>query len=142
VSTAAGIALATGRPTTALMGDLTFLHDASGLVIPTGEPVPTLRIVVADDRGGSIFALLEHGSPERAGTFERVFATPPAWTWRARWLRVRVTGCRTTGARGGSRPALVGHRVVVRTARPRSAGAPTPTAQGAGSCRGSVTCVA
>lgn len=93
VSTAAGIALATGRPTTALMGDLTFLHDASGLVIPTGEPVPTLRIVVADDRGGSIFALLEHGSPERAGTFERVFATPPGVDVGevARGYGVRVT---------------------------------------------------
>ncbi len=77
VSTAAGIALATGRPTTALLGDLTFLHDASGLVVPPGEPVPTLRVVVADDGGGSIFALLEHGAPERAETFERIFATPP-----------------------------------------------------------------
>ena len=75
------------------MGDLTFLHDASGLVIPTGEPVPTLRIVVADDRGGSIFALLEHGSPERAGTFERVFATPPGVDVAevARGYGVRVT---------------------------------------------------
>jgi 2-succinyl-5-enolpyruvyl-6-hydroxy-3-cyclohexene-1-carboxylate synthase len=33
--------------------------------------------VVADDGGGSIFALLEHGAPERAESFERVFATPP-----------------------------------------------------------------
>lgn len=77
VSTAVGIALATNEPTTALMGDLTFLHDASGLVIPPGEPVPTLRIVIADDNGGSIFATLEHGAPERADSFERVFATPP-----------------------------------------------------------------
>ncbi|HPZ50756.1 MAG TPA: 2-succinyl-5-enolpyruvyl-6-hydroxy-3-cyclohexene-1-carboxylic-acid synthase, partial [Propionibacteriaceae bacterium] len=51
--------------------------DASGLVIPPGEPVPTLRIVIADDNGGSIFATLEHGAPERADSFERVFATPP-----------------------------------------------------------------
>ncbi len=76
VSTAMGVALATGRPTTALMGDLTFLHDASGLVVPPGEPLPDLRVVVVDDAGGSIFALLEHGAPERADTFERVFATP------------------------------------------------------------------
>jgi 2-succinyl-5-enolpyruvyl-6-hydroxy-3-cyclohexene-1-carboxylate synthase len=77
VSTAMGVALATGQPTTALMGDLTFLHDASALVVPRSEPSPHLRIVVADDGGGSIFALLEHGAPERAESFERVFATPP-----------------------------------------------------------------
>jgi 2-succinyl-5-enolpyruvyl-6-hydroxy-3-cyclohexene-1-carboxylate synthase len=35
-----------------------------------------LRIVVADDAGGSIFATLEYGAPEFADAFERVFATP------------------------------------------------------------------
>ena len=76
LSTAVGIALATDRPTHALVGDLTFLHDLTGLVIGPGEPRPDLRIVVANDDGGSIFATLEHGRAEYADAHERVFATP------------------------------------------------------------------
>jgi 2-succinyl-5-enolpyruvyl-6-hydroxy-3-cyclohexene-1-carboxylate synthase len=76
VSTAVGVALATGRPTHALMGDLTFLHDVGGLVIGPAEPRPDLRIVVANDNGGSIFATLEHGLPAHMGAFERIFGTP------------------------------------------------------------------
>jgi 2-succinyl-5-enolpyruvyl-6-hydroxy-3-cyclohexene-1-carboxylate synthase len=76
VSTAIGISLATARPTTLLCGDLSFVHDAAALVIGPGEPRPELRIVVADDGGGSIFATLEYGRPEFAESFERVFATP------------------------------------------------------------------
>lgn len=76
VSTAMGVALGGDRPAYALMGDLTFLHDANGLLIGPEEPVPDLTIVVTNDDGGGIFTLLEHGAPERAGTFERVFGTP------------------------------------------------------------------
>lgn len=77
VSTAVGAALAHQGRTIALMGDLTFLHDASGLLIGTGEPRPKdLTIVVANDDGGGIFELLEQGDPQYAGVFERVFGTP------------------------------------------------------------------
>lgn len=76
VSTAIGVALGAGRPATLLCGDLTFLHDANGLAAGLGERRPDLRIVVADDDGGSIFATLEYGAPEFAASFERVFATP------------------------------------------------------------------
>lgn len=80
VSTAAGIALGPASPTYALVGDLTFLHDANGLLIGPGEPAPDLMIVVADDRGGGIFATLEYGEPTRRDAdpsgYERVFATP------------------------------------------------------------------
>ncbi len=76
VSTAAGIALALGRPVTLLCGDLTFLHDGNGLAAGLGEERPDLRIVVADDNGGSIFSTLEYGDVAFAGAFERVFATP------------------------------------------------------------------
>ena len=62
LSTAAGIALSTGRPTTALVGDLTALHDLTGLLRSPSEPVPDLRVVVANDGGGSIFATLERAS--------------------------------------------------------------------------------
>jgi 2-succinyl-5-enolpyruvyl-6-hydroxy-3-cyclohexene-1-carboxylate synthase len=76
ISTAIGVALATGAPTTLLCGDLAFCHDAGALAIGPGEPRPALRVVVADDAGGSIFATLEYGQPRFAEAFERVFATP------------------------------------------------------------------
>jgi 2-succinyl-5-enolpyruvyl-6-hydroxy-3-cyclohexene-1-carboxylate synthase len=76
VSTAAGIALALDRPTHALLGDLTTLHDATGLIIGSSEPRPDLRLVVANDDGGSLFATLEQGEPAHMGAFERLFGTP------------------------------------------------------------------
>ena len=76
ISTAAGLALASARPVTALLGDLTTIHDVTGLVIGPDEPRPDLRIVLANDDGGSIFATLEHGRPEHAEAYERIFGTP------------------------------------------------------------------
>ncbi|WP_407341286.1 thiamine pyrophosphate-dependent enzyme [Pengzhenrongella phosphoraccumulans] len=77
ISTAIGVALANpDRIVRALMGDLTFLHDIGGLLHGPLEAVPNLQIVVANDDGGSIFATLEHGAPEHADVFERVFGTP------------------------------------------------------------------
>ncbi|MEO6203829.1 MAG: 2-succinyl-5-enolpyruvyl-6-hydroxy-3-cyclohexene-1-carboxylic-acid synthase [Mycobacteriales bacterium] len=76
VSTAIGAALAHGRPTVALLGDLTFLHDSNGLVLGPDEPRPDLVIVVVNNDGGAIFGLLEQGAPEHAPAFERVFGTP------------------------------------------------------------------
>ncbi|WP_026425798.1 2-succinyl-5-enolpyruvyl-6-hydroxy-3-cyclohexene-1-carboxylic-acid synthase [Actinokineospora inagensis] len=76
LSTAAGIALGGGAPTYALVGDLTFLHDANGLLIGPGEPRPDLTIVVLNDNGGGIFSLLEQGAAEHRASFERVFGTP------------------------------------------------------------------
>lgn len=77
VSTAVGAALHHDGRTVALLGDLTFLHDVSGLLIGPDEPHPAdLTIVVANDDGGGIFELLEQGAPQYAGVFERVFGTP------------------------------------------------------------------
>lgn len=76
VATAGGIALATGRRTTVLLGDLTMQHDLGALVRPPLEDRPRLRIVVQHDDGGSIFSSLEQGAPEYADAFERVFGTP------------------------------------------------------------------
>ena len=89
LSTAVGAALAdqarewwggatrpAGQPAFALVGDLAFLHDLTGLVIGPGEPRPDLTVVVADDGGGAIFSTLEYGAPELADSFERVFGTP------------------------------------------------------------------
>ncbi|WP_460867747.1 2-succinyl-5-enolpyruvyl-6-hydroxy-3-cyclohexene-1-carboxylic-acid synthase [Rhodococcus aerolatus] len=77
VATAVGAALAHPGRTLALLGDLTFLHDANGLLVGPLEPVPAqLTIVVANDDGGGIFALLEQGGPAFDTHFERVFGTP------------------------------------------------------------------
>jgi 2-succinyl-5-enolpyruvyl-6-hydroxy-3-cyclohexene-1-carboxylate synthase len=76
VSTAIGLALAADQPAHALLGDLTFLHDSNGLIIGPTEPRPKLRIIVADDDGGSIFATLEQGHPAQMRAFERLFGTP------------------------------------------------------------------
>ncbi|WP_392543161.1 2-succinyl-5-enolpyruvyl-6-hydroxy-3-cyclohexene-1-carboxylic-acid synthase [Oryzobacter telluris] len=77
VSTATGVALArAGEPVYAVMGDLTFLHDANGLLVGPDEPRPDLTVVVVNDDGGGIFTTLEPGAPERASAFARVFGTP------------------------------------------------------------------
>jgi 2-succinyl-5-enolpyruvyl-6-hydroxy-3-cyclohexene-1-carboxylate synthase len=89
VSTAIGAALAfegaherTGSPanparTVALIGDLTFVHDSSGLLIGPTEPTPRhLTIVVSNDNGGGIFELLEQGDPRFCDVSSRIFGTP------------------------------------------------------------------
>ncbi|UTT71577.1 2-succinyl-5-enolpyruvyl-6-hydroxy-3-cyclohexene-1-carboxylic-acid synthase [Arthrobacter sp. DNA4] len=80
ISTATGIALGGRQQTTVLLGDVTFLHDAGGLLLGAGEEEPDLRIVVLNDAGGAIFSLLEHGGVEEGGRYgdavERLFGTP------------------------------------------------------------------
>lgn len=81
VSTAIGAALAhersDGGGTVALIGDLTFVHDSSGLLIGPTEPRPRhLTIVVSNDNGGGIFELLEQGDPRFSDVSSRIFGTP------------------------------------------------------------------
>lgn len=82
VSTAIGAALAyegahEGARTIALIGDLTFVHDSSGLLIGPTEPTPRhLTIVVSNDNGGGIFELLEQGDPRFSDVSSRIFGTP------------------------------------------------------------------
>jgi 2-succinyl-5-enolpyruvyl-6-hydroxy-3-cyclohexene-1-carboxylate synthase len=77
VSTAIGAALAHPGRTIALLGDLTFVHDASGLLIGPTEPTPRdLTIVVSNDNGGGIFELLEQGDPRFSDVSSRIFGTP------------------------------------------------------------------
>lgn len=81
VSTAIGAALAhersDGGRTVALIGDLTFVHDSSGLLIGPTEPRPrNLTIVVSNDNGGGIFELLEQGDPRFSDVSSRIFGTP------------------------------------------------------------------
>lgn len=81
VSTATGVALAAGRRTRVLVGDVAFLHDLNALLAEPAQARPDLQVIVLNDDGGGIFSLLEHGaraagSPERRQTFERMFGTP------------------------------------------------------------------
>lgn len=79
VSTALGVATTgeeeRGTPTVALMGDLTFLHDVSGLV--NLEDVPC-SFVVLDNGGGGIFSFLPQATSVEPATFEQLFGTPPS----------------------------------------------------------------
>lgn len=72
-----GVGTGAGGRTVALLGDLTFVHDASGLLIGPTEPTPRdLTIVVSNDNGGGIFELLEQGDPRFSAVSSRVFGTP------------------------------------------------------------------
>jgi len=73
VSTALGIA-ATGRRTFALLGDLAFLHDVSGLVNLSDLPC---TVVVMDNGGGGIFSFLPQAAAVETERFELLFGTPP-----------------------------------------------------------------
>ncbi|WKD60272.1 2-succinyl-5-enolpyruvyl-6-hydroxy-3-cyclohexene-1-carboxylate synthase [Corynebacterium ciconiae DSM 44920] len=63
--------------TVALLGDVTFLHDIGGLLLPAGSPRPeNLTIVVANDNGGGIFETLEQGASAHREIFDTAFGTP------------------------------------------------------------------
>ena len=76
LATALGVSWGAGVPVRAVMGDLTFLHDAASLMVGAQERDADVQVIVLDDAGGSIFAGLEHGRPEYGEAFERWFATP------------------------------------------------------------------
>ena len=72
VSTACGVALASG-PSALLIGDVSFFHDANGLLANKLEGVD-LTVVLVNNDGGGIFSLLpQAGIPDG---FERLFGTP------------------------------------------------------------------
>jgi 2-succinyl-5-enolpyruvyl-6-hydroxy-3-cyclohexene-1-carboxylate synthase len=73
-SAAIGAALAHDGPAFAVVGDLTFLHDAAGLAFGPREPRPDLCLIVINNDGGGIFSTLEQAA--FTGSFERLFGTP------------------------------------------------------------------
>jgi len=74
VSTALGMA-ASGRRTFALLGDLAFLYDVSGLVNIAAAPC---TFVVLDNGGGGIFSFLPQASELDPERFELLFGTRPS----------------------------------------------------------------
>ena len=75
VSTALGVAASEpNHPTVALLGDLAFLHDVSGLV---NLPDVPCTFVVVDNGGGGIFSFLPQAEELEGATFDRLFGTPP-----------------------------------------------------------------
>ena len=69
ISTAMGIATAR-IATIAVLGDLSFLHDLTGLI---HSEKPNLLILVVDNNGGGIFSTLTHRGSDG---FESIFGTP------------------------------------------------------------------
>lgn len=76
IATALGLASGTGRAVRLIAGDLTCLHDLTGLLTGSLETAPVLQLLVLSDGGGRIFSTLEHGEQENQEVFERYFLTP------------------------------------------------------------------
>ena len=75
-STALGLALARGsQPTAALIGDLAFLHDGSGLTGMSTRQC-SLALVVLDNHGGGIFSFLPQAAQLSPDRFEQLLGTP------------------------------------------------------------------
>jgi len=73
VATALGAAAAHPGPVAALVGDLTFLHDASSVLSAARQPAGA-AFVVLDNDGGGIFSFLPQAALPRH--FELLFGTP------------------------------------------------------------------
>ena len=92
IATAVGICLGSGyageasapsgERITAVLGDLTACHDASSLALASSLGV-NLDIVVADDRGGGIFATLEHGRATSTEAYDRWFGVAQSVDYEA-----------------------------------------------------------
>ncbi len=75
IGTAIGVALGSGRPTAALLGDLAFLHDSTALIGVRSRPID-LVLVVIDNDGGGIFSFLPQAAALDVSAFEALYGTP------------------------------------------------------------------
>ncbi len=74
VSTVMGVG--TGGAVIGLVGDVTFLHDVSGLVDGLGPLGGRCVLVVVDNGGGGIFSFLSQATALTPEVFESLFGTP------------------------------------------------------------------
>ena len=74
VSTVLGVASASKA--IGYIGDVTMLHDVSGLVDGTGDNETSCVLVISDNRGGGIFNFLTQAQTLGNEQFEKLFGTP------------------------------------------------------------------
>ncbi len=104
VSTAAGVAVASERPTVLVLGDLSLLHDLGGLLAVSRFGLRNFHIVVLHNDGGGIFARLpiaQHDPPYTAlfRTPHGLTFAPAAEMYGLRYQRVKPQGlAQTLGA--------------------------------------------
>jgi 2-succinyl-5-enolpyruvyl-6-hydroxy-3-cyclohexene-1-carboxylate synthase len=75
ISSGIGAAMASGKPTTIVTGDLGLLHDLGGLAALRDVSTP-VRIVVIDNDGGGIFHFLPQQQALADEEFEALLGTP------------------------------------------------------------------
>jgi 2-succinyl-5-enolpyruvyl-6-hydroxy-3-cyclohexene-1-carboxylate synthase len=78
VATSVGFATGLRRHTTALIGDLSALHDLNSLAMLAASTAPVIAVVLNND-GGGLFHFLPVAS--ETSVFERYFATPHGRTF-------------------------------------------------------------
>ncbi len=76
IATATGVAIATGEPTIALVGDVALVHDLGGLAA-LARCSAEVTVVVIDNGGGGIFSMLPVRGVVDTEVFDRLFSTPP-----------------------------------------------------------------
>lgn len=74
ISTAAGVAAQSDKPSALIIGDLAFYHDISGLLALKKHKIPLIIILLNND-GGAIFETLPIAEEEDVN-FEEYFKTP------------------------------------------------------------------
>jgi 2-succinyl-5-enolpyruvyl-6-hydroxy-3-cyclohexene-1-carboxylate synthase len=119
VSTAVGVAVASGRPTALLIGDVAFLHDSNGLLGASARQVD-LVVVVVDNDGGGIFSFLPQAGAVDDEVFECIYGTPHGLDLVALATAYGVSARAATDVDGAVRAALDAggvHVLVVRTDR-------------------------
>jgi 2-succinyl-5-enolpyruvyl-6-hydroxy-3-cyclohexene-1-carboxylate synthase len=119
VSTAAGIAAASGTRTWAVLGDLALVHDLGGLAAAREQP--KLRLLIVDNGGGGIFHFLPQAETLKESEFEALLGTPSPLDL-ARAVELFGLACDAPSDEAGLHEALAGEGsvVLVRTDRGRN----------------------